>query len=192
MKAQWLEKDQWWPVRTPFGDMVLAGDEEALHYLFLPGHPKEEVLGQEKERRGRPASVGEAEHQLRAYFSGALAHFDLPLAPRGTPWQKEVWRALLDIPFGETRSYGDIAKAVGKPGASRAVGRANNTNPLPVIVPCHRVVGADGSLTGYGGGLDLKARLLAHEQDVLGRRGQPSEARRPALQRRAQWEAQWE
>jgi methylated-DNA-[protein]-cysteine S-methyltransferase len=171
MKAQLLGNDEWWPVPTPFGDMVLAGDEEALHYLLLPGDQGDVVFRREEERRGRPASVAKAEHQLKAYFSGALLHFDLPLAARGTPWQQQVWRALLDIPFGETRSYGDIARAVGRPRAARAVGRANNTNPLPVIVPCHRVVGAGGSLVGYGGGLDLKAHLLAHERAVLARRG---------------------
>jgi methylated-DNA-[protein]-cysteine S-methyltransferase len=170
MKAQLLGNDEWWPVPTPFGDMVLAGDEEALHYLLLPGDQRDAVFRREEERRGRPVSVAKAEHQLKAYFSGALLHFDLPLAARGTFWQQQVWRALLDIPFGETRSYGDIAKAVGKPRAARAVGRANNTNPLPVIVPCHRVVGAGGSLVGYGGGLDLKAHLLAHEREVLARR----------------------
>lgn len=171
MRPELLENDEWWPVRTPFGEMVIAGDEDALHHVLLPGAPAAKSFMAEKGRRGRPASLAKAEHQLRAYFSGGLVQFDLPLAPQGTPWQKQVWQALGDIPFGETRSYGDIARAVGKPKAARAVGRANNTNPLPVVVPCHRVVGADGSLTGYGGGLDLKERLLAHERDVLARRG---------------------
>ena len=166
MKTQLRANDEWWPVQTPFGEMVLAGDENALHYLLLPGAP----FQWERDHRGRPGSVAKAEHQLRAYFSGGLLQFDLPLEAGGTPWQGVVWKALSDIPYGETRSYGDIAKAVGKPGAARAVGRANNTNPLPVIVPCHRVVGAGGSLTGYGGGLDLKSSLLAHERDVLARR----------------------
>ncbi len=101
--------------------------------------------------------------QLNEYFNGRRRTFDLPLSLRGTPFQRSVWLQLLQIPWGETRSYGDIARAVGKPGAARAVGMANQTNPIPIIVPCHRVIGANGSLTGYAGGLDVKARLLALE-----------------------------
>ena len=98
--------------------------------------------------------------QLDDYFCGNLMRFDLPLDPIGTEFQLKVWRALCRIPYGETRAYGQIARALGQPGAARAVGLANNHNPLPIIVPCHRVIGADGSLTGYGGGLPRKRKLL--------------------------------
>ena len=102
----------------------------------------------------------EAADQLRAYFAGELREFDVPLAPRGTAFQREVWAAVSAIPFGSTATYSEIAAAVGRPSACRAVGAANGRNPLPVIVPCHRVVGAAGGLTGYGGGLDRKRLLL--------------------------------
>lgn len=101
--------------------------------------------------------------QLRAYARRRLTSFSLPIDPQGTPFQRAVWAALLKIPYGETRTYGQIAAAIGHPGAARAVGMACRTNPIGLIIPCHRVVGADGSLTGYAGGLDLKARLLRHE-----------------------------
>jgi methylated-DNA-[protein]-cysteine S-methyltransferase len=101
--------------------------------------------------------------QLEAYFAGELTEFDIPLAPAGTPFQLEVWEALRTIPYGETMSYGELARQVGRPGASRAVGLANGRNPIGIIIPCHRVIGADGSLTGYGGGLERKTWLLDHE-----------------------------
>lgn len=106
----------------------------------------------------------EAHEQLRAYAHGQLKAFSLPLDPQGTPFQRAVWAALLNIPYGETRTYGEIAAAIGHPGAARAVGMACRTNPIGLIIPCHRVVGGDGSLTGYAGGLTLKARLLQHER----------------------------
>ena len=162
-----LDGDEWWAVETPVGSLLLAGSDESLHRLHLPDDPGASLFLQEKSRRGRPGSVAKAEEQLRAYFAGDLTHFDLPLDPRGTEWQKKVWWALAEIPFGETRSYGEIARWVGNPKASRAVGMANNRNPIALIIPCHRVIGADGSLTGYGGGLPLKERLLAHERSVL-------------------------
>lgn len=109
----------------------------------------------------------EAARQLRAYLAGKLLVFDLPLAPAGTSFQLSVWRALLDIPYGQTRSYLDIATAVGNPKASRAVGMANHRNPISFIIPCHRVIGSDGSLVGYGGGLELKKLLLDLERRVL-------------------------
>jgi methylated-DNA-[protein]-cysteine S-methyltransferase len=102
--------------------------------------------------------------QLKAYFAGKLREFDLPLAPQGTDFQQRVWLALLRIPYGATASYGDIARAVGEPGASRAVGAANGQNPVAIIIPCHRVIGANGTLTGYGGGLPNKKFLLELEQ----------------------------
>jgi methylated-DNA-[protein]-cysteine S-methyltransferase len=108
----------------------------------------------------------EAERQLREYFSGARTEFDLPLEPNGSEFQKKVWRALREIPFGQTRSYLQLAKTLGSPKAVRAVGAANGKNPLSIVVPCHRVIGADGSLTGFAGGLDVKAQLLALEAKV--------------------------
>lgn len=110
--------------------------------------------------RGRTARVAE---QLREYDAGTRRAFDLPLALVGSPWQQLVWRALLCIPFGQTRTYAQVAAMIGHPTAARAVGRANATNRLPLVVPCHRVVGADGALTGFAGGVHLKARLLEHE-----------------------------
>jgi methylated-DNA-[protein]-cysteine S-methyltransferase len=106
----------------------------------------------------------EAQSQLERYFSGTLCRFDLPLSPAGTPFQKACWQALQTIPYGETRSYSDIAAAVGNPKACRAVGMANNKNPISIIVPCHRVIGKSGSLVGYGGGLENKEKLLELEQ----------------------------
>lgn len=105
-----------------------------------------------------------AAEQLAQYFAGTRRVFDLPLAPAGTPFQQEVWRALLAIPYGETRSYRDIARAVGRPEATRAVGAANGRNPIAIVAPCHRVVGADGSLTGFGGGMANKRLLLDLER----------------------------
>ncbi|HKP20162.1 MAG TPA: methylated-DNA--[protein]-cysteine S-methyltransferase [Thermoleophilaceae bacterium] len=106
----------------------------------------------------------EAAGQLRAYFAGELREFDLPLAPTGTPFQRDVWHAVSGVPYGRTASYAEIAAAVGRPAACRAVGAANGRNPLPVIVPCHRIIGAAGALTGYGGGLDRKRSLLDLER----------------------------
>ena len=105
--------------------------------------------------------------QLEEYFAGRRRQFDLPLAPAGTPFQQRVWRALLDVPYGETISYGELASRIGQPTASRAVGLANGSNPLPIVIPCHRVIGASGKLTGYGGGLPIKQQLLALERGAL-------------------------
>ena len=109
----------------------------------------------------------EALRQLRAYFAGDLEGFDLQLAPDGTPFQQKVWKALCKIPYGETISYGELAKRIGNPNASRAVGLANGSNPIPIIIPCHRVIGSNGKLTGYGGGLPIKEKLLALEKRQL-------------------------
>lgn len=105
--------------------------------------------------------------QLKAYFAGELEEFDLPLAPEGTAFQLKVWENLCDIPFGETISYGELARRIGNPNASRAVGLANGSNPIPIIIPCHRVIGSNGKLTGYGGGLPIKEKLLALERKQL-------------------------
>lgn len=111
-------------------------------------------------------SSPEVERQLGEFFAGERRDFDLALAPKGSEFQKRVWAELVKIPFGETISYGELARRIGNPAASRAVGRANGTNPIALIVPCHRVIGADGSLTGYGGGLDLKDKLLRWEKSI--------------------------
>jgi methylated-DNA-[protein]-cysteine S-methyltransferase len=113
--------------------------------------------------RPKLAPLPEVRRQVAAYFAGQLQTFELPLAPRGTLFERRVWDALVAIPYGETRSYAEIARAIGRPDACRAVGRANGRNPIPIVIPCHRVIGSDGSLTGYGGGLDLKRYLLGLE-----------------------------
>ena len=150
---------------SPIGSLLLAGDGENLHTLGFPDG--------KMQRRHEPGWIEDAAsfarpiEQLRAYFAGELERFDLPLAPAGTEFQRKVWAALLDIPYGETRSYGELARQIGNGKASRAVGAANGRNPIPVIIPCHRVVGGDGSLTGFGGGLDTKRRLLDLESTTL-------------------------
>jgi methylated-DNA-[protein]-cysteine S-methyltransferase len=151
---------------TPIGTLRLFAADDALVHLFLPGRPPPDLGG----RPGRHPVLDRAREQIEAYFAGELRTFDLPLAPRGTEFQRAVWRALGDIPFGATCSYAELAAAVGRPKASRAVGAANGQNPIAIIVPCHRVIGADGSLTGFGGGLPMKEHLLRHERLALARR----------------------
>ncbi|MFE0098807.1 methylated-DNA--[protein]-cysteine S-methyltransferase [Streptomyces sp. NPDC059009] len=146
---------------SPYGPLTLVATDGTLSGLYMTDQrhrPPEETFGDRD-----PAPFGEAIRQLEAYFAGELTDFDLELRLDGTPFQRSVWRRLQQIPYGETRTYGELAEALGKPGASRAVGLANGKNPIGVIVPCHRVVGANGSLTGYGGGLDRKQRLLEFE-----------------------------
>ena len=121
-------------------------------------------FGDEGTARSADPLLLEAADQLRAYFAGELREFELPLAPRGTEFQRRVWTAVSAVPYGETATYAEIAAAVGRPTACRAVGAANGRNPLPVIVPCHRIIGAAGALTGYGGGLDRKRSLLDLER----------------------------
>lgn len=145
---------------TDIGPLTLHSDGAALTGLYFesPRYPAPEA------RAGADAILDTARRQLDAYFQGALTHFDLPLNPHGTPFQKRCWDALLAIPYGATRSYGEQAAAIGRPKAQRAVGLANGRNPISIIVPCHRVIGAGGALTGYGGGVDKKRFLLALEQ----------------------------
>lgn len=147
-------------VTTPVGPFVVDADDHGITFLSLDGAPPVEVSSETRTSR---AVLAETERQLDEYFAGERTSFDLPLALRGTPFQLRVWRALCDIPYGETISYGELARRVGAPGAARAVGLANGRNPVPIIVPCHRVIGANGTLTGYGGGLDRKRWLLALE-----------------------------
>ena len=152
-------------IESPIGRLTLTGDGEALTGLYMEIH------------RGGPGPVPRARRdddafesvreQLGAYFAGDLREFDVALAPKGSPWQMRVWDALREIPYGETVSYGEIARRVGRPDAPRAVGTANGSNPISIIVPCHRVIGANGKLTGYGGGLDRKRFLLGLERGEL-------------------------
>lgn len=144
------------------GPLLIAIDGAGLrHVEFMQG--ERPVLPQPEWQRD-DAALAPFVEQFAAYFAGRLRRFDLPLAATGTPFQQAVWQALCDIPYGETRSYGDIARAIGKPNAVRAVGAANGRNPLSIIIPCHRVIGQNGSLTGYAGGLPIKQALLTLER----------------------------
>jgi methylated-DNA-[protein]-cysteine S-methyltransferase len=145
-------------ISTPVGRLLLAGDEEGLRRIAFQSELHSTEVAERWQRTEEP--FREAIAQLEAYFTGRLRRFDLALAPEGTPFQREVWSALTVIPYGETVSYSELARQLGRPAASRAVGAANGRNPIPIIIPCHRVIGADGSLTGFGGGLAIKRRLL--------------------------------
>ncbi|HUP27066.1 MAG TPA: methylated-DNA--[protein]-cysteine S-methyltransferase [Chloroflexia bacterium] len=152
---------------SPLGSILLTSDGQALTGLYLSEHKHGEEVRPGWLHNDNTPPFADVKAQLAAYFSGTLVDFDLPLAPAGTTFQQSVWRELLSIPYGETVSYGKLAGRLGNPGASRAVGLANGRNPISIIVPCHRVIGADGKLTGYGGGLPRKAALLAFEKAVL-------------------------
>ena len=146
---------------SPLGELLLVGDGESLLRLgFAPAEPPPAA----REDRGAFAPMIE---QLEQYFAGERRAFDVPLDLRGSDFQRSVWSALLEIPYGATASYGEIARRVGRPGKARAVGRANGSNPVAVIVPCHRVIGADGTLTGYGGGMERKRALLDLEAGII-------------------------
>jgi methylated-DNA-[protein]-cysteine S-methyltransferase len=147
---------------SPIGTLLIAGDAQAVRRIHFPidGKAVAPEAGWQPSARG---PVAEAIRQLREYFAGRRTTFDLPLEPAGTPFQRAVWRALQDIPYGETISYGELARRVGNPKASRAVGSANGANPLPIVIPCHRVIAGDGSLGGFGGGLPTKQSLLVLE-----------------------------
>jgi len=147
---------------SPVGRLLLVLDAQGLRCVHFSGGRRGFGIDDGWERG--PGALHEARAQLNAYFDGRLTRFDLPLAPQGTEFQRQVWLELLRIPYGQTTTYGEIAARVGDPGASRAVGAANGSNPLAIVVPCHRVIGADGTLTGYGGGLAAKRFLLDHEQ----------------------------
>jgi methylated-DNA-[protein]-cysteine S-methyltransferase len=148
-------------MESPLGEVLIAGDERGLYRIIFQGGTGAIDPPAAWQRDDR--ALGDAVDQLNAYFAGELREFDLPLVPRGTDFQLQVWRALQVIPYGETRSYADLAVAIGRPTATRAVGAANGRNPLPIIIPCHRVIGASGELTGYHGGLHLKKGLLRIE-----------------------------
>lgn len=155
-------------VESPIGQLVVASSGGAITGLYMESHrhgPVDRGSWILDSQHEQPVLVM-ARQQLTEYFAGDRVTFDLPLGAVGTEVQQSVWRALSDIPFGETRTYGGIAKTIGNPKASRAVGSANGRNPISIIVPCHRVIGSDGSLTGFGGGIERKRWLLAHEARV--------------------------
>ncbi|USQ79592.1 methylated-DNA--[protein]-cysteine S-methyltransferase [Ornithinimicrobium faecis] len=159
-------------VDSPIDELTLISDGAALTGAYMAVHRHTDRTGWGArvglQDPATPAVLVEAARQLSAYFAGELTGFDLPLAPRGTDFQRLVWAQLLQIDFGSTSSYGALATRLGNPGASRAVGLANGRNPISIIVPCHRVIGASGQLTGYGGGIERKRTLLALEERVSG------------------------
>jgi methylated-DNA-[protein]-cysteine S-methyltransferase len=152
-------------VDSPIGELLLLGDGRALRGLYMQGAPRPKAIRPSWTRAA--AAFDTATRQLEEYFAGERATFDLPLAMDGGAFQRRVWQALLEIPYGETASYGEIAARIGAPDAARAVGLANGRYPISVVVPCHRVIGADGTLTGYGGGLERKRLLLDLEADTV-------------------------
>ncbi|NLM73573.1 MAG: methylated-DNA--[protein]-cysteine S-methyltransferase [Clostridiaceae bacterium] len=149
-------------IETMIGKVGIAGDEKSISdIIFNPDTDSEDFNYTET------PILKEAAKQLEEYFAGKRKTFDLPLSPKGTDFQRKVWDVLTRIPYGETLSYGDVAKKIGNPKACRAVGMANNKNPIPIIIPCHRVIGSSGKLVGYGGGLHIKEKLLELEQKNL-------------------------
>ncbi|MDE5708677.1 MAG: methylated-DNA--[protein]-cysteine S-methyltransferase [Alistipes sp.] len=155
-------------LRTPVGAMTLTATDEAITALRFAASESAGVgdVGVLDRKEPLTPLMQRAVQELQEYFAGVRRKFDLPLAPAGTPFQQSVWAALQEIPCGETRTYGQIAARIGRPKACRAVGMANNRNPIAIIVPCHRVVGASGALVGYAAGLPVKERLLALEQKM--------------------------
>jgi O-6-methylguanine DNA methyltransferase len=147
-------------VDSPVGPLTLVAEDDALAGLYMADQRHRPALDHPRDDGLLPA----VKEQLNAYWAGDLTEFDLPLAMAGTPFQQQVWVALATIPYGETWSYGQLADAIGRPSASRAVGLANGKNPICIVIPCHRVVGSTGSLTGYAGGIERKTWLLAHER----------------------------
>ena len=152
-------------IASPLGPLLLAADDSGLrHIIFIS---EAQPPRSDPTWRKDTASLTETVRQLQGYFAGELETFNLPLAPEGTPFQMEVWQRLRDIPYGQTISYGELARRIGNPKASRAVGLANGSNPIPIVIPCHRVIGSNGKLTGYGGGLPIKEKLLGLERHQL-------------------------
>jgi methylated-DNA-[protein]-cysteine S-methyltransferase len=168
-------------VDSPVGRLTLVATDDGLAgILWENDRPRRVRLNVEAEDNSHPVLI-EAERQLREYFAGDRKAFALPLDLAGTEFQRKVWSALLTIPFGETRSYGQIARQIGQPGAVRAVGAANGRNPVSIVAPCHRVIGATGKLTGFAGGLDVKARLLALEESQIDRSNSVPDVVQPTL-----------
>jgi methylated-DNA-[protein]-cysteine S-methyltransferase len=151
-------------VDSPIGELLLLSDGHALRGLHMVGGRRRIAL--DPGWVPSPTRFAGVQRQLDEYFAGRRTAFDLPLVMEGTPFQRRVWSALREIPYGETISYGELARRIGRPSAARAVGLANGSNPIAVIVPCHRVIGANGTLTGYGGGIERKRLLLELEADV--------------------------
>lgn len=148
-------------IESPVGPLAIAADETGLRHIEF--HENRHPADRSDWRGGDNAILQATERQLNDYFAGTRRSFDLPLAPVGTAFQRSVWQALAEIPYGQTISYATLARRLGNPDATRAVGAANGRNPLPIVLPCHRVVGADGGLTGFGGGLPTKDFLLRLE-----------------------------
>ncbi|GGG68211.1 methylated-DNA--protein-cysteine methyltransferase [Salipiger pallidus] len=159
MTLRWCHHD------SPLGPLLLAGMHEALHFLSFPEGDK--AFGPAPGWTEDAAPFDEVRRQLDDYFAGARSAFDLPLRPEGTEFREKVWALLATIPYGTTTTYGALARRLDAPGASRAVGAANGANPIPIILPCHRVLGMNGKLTGFGGGLPAKQWLLRHERGYL-------------------------
>ena len=156
---------------SPVGELLITANDAAITGIYFPSRdrvPKNRARWQEDTGQGSTGAVlAQARQQLTEYFAGSRTTFDLPLDPSGTDFQRRVWDALRAIPYGATTSYGVLARRLGDPRATRAVGAANGQNPIPIVVPCHRVVGAKGELTGFGGGLDRKRWLLEHEGALI-------------------------
>jgi len=148
-------------IPSPLGELLVAGDGETLHLISFPTGSKTIRHADHWQRNDK--MFKDVAAQLKAYFAGTLKEFDLPLTLDGTDFQNQVWKNLATIPYGETATYGEMAKKAGRPKASRAVGAANGSNPLPIVLPCHRVIGSTGALTGFGGGMDAKKFLLGLE-----------------------------
>jgi methylated-DNA-[protein]-cysteine S-methyltransferase len=149
-------------IESPVGELLLVGDGERLFGLHMQAGRRPGHVPPDSKAASEP--FGAAREQLGEYFAGERTEFDLPLAPVGTPFQEEVWSALREIPYGQTASYGELAERIGRASASRAVGMANGRNPISIVVPCHRVIGASGALTGYAGGVERKRFLLELER----------------------------
>lgn len=167
-------------LRTALGDVLLTSNGRALTGLYFDGQKHHPGIRPDWREDPEAAPFAQAQRELDAYARGALGRFDVPVDPQGTPFQRRVWQALLEVPCGRTITYAQLAARVGAPGAARAVGAAVGRNPVSVIVPCHRIVGADGSLTGYAGGLDRKRALLERENALPAAAARPRGARSPA------------
>lgn len=160
-----LSKQDYRTIDSPIGPVTIVSSGEAVTAIYTAQHRRRQELAEHPICSSSVLDV--AEIQLQEYFVGRRFTFDLPLQPEGTPFEQRVWQALRQIPFGVTRTYREIAVEIGKPSAARAVGAANGRNPISIVVPCHRVVGGDGKLRGYAGGLETKEWLLAHERESL-------------------------
>lgn len=157
--------NRYFHMASPIGPLLLVADGSGLRQILFAKNGS--AAEAEPDWQEDSSALREPLRQLEAYFKGKLEAFDLRLAPEGTPFQQKVWGELCKIPYGETVSYGELARRIGNPNGSRAVGLANGSNPIPIIIPCHRVIGSNGKLTGYGGGLHIKEKLLALEKKQL-------------------------